>query len=960
MNYLELQQRANILVQKVNEYESSLTGQTWDENQILNQHQYADIYCLRPVLKMLFGKTIDEKLNRTLDNDIDLRAFCSTSPMWNSSFSLLSFSKGVQNITTPGSSSRNVNDLGLYGTPESLTWNPIGSFNFTDVTVNDEDAAILFFHTGSDITSTQACFTSQGTATEYLVIGNGYFQTKNNKTLYAVQPDTDYYVKFKKNSSNSYWTVQISEDGINYSDPYVCSMSIAYLYGWYGRTNNLSIAPNDFKGTLSFSKSSYQSKPFYDTEFKYLNLPLDTSSSNTADSIRYGVFTWNSLNNVQFLCSGSYTTQFPNLLFDIPEGLFSGSEDYIEISFKTTFRLQPTSTSYTKKFGFGLGYTDVSGYSSSSNVVYLGERNNTMYLSNLQDLQKIFPDAVSVGDEVEIKIKLLNNKRPTKIEYTISNLTTGSTATQVYEVSLISSSYTVEYIRLTIPSNNISPSNFGGFYDFKVNYYQTAYSVGYEASQHPFVNDINMYNNYNMITQDVYINTEMDRDERIPAGLNYSYSSNIQDALVTESQVANMFRWNTTNSETIVNNTMSVNRQVPGIVTYYLGTDYDSTYTATIPYSARVDNINSVNYSTPPYYGAYYTQDISTSQVGLSMGAEACRIFMPGLNYTRGYLESPQQIWQPDRRVGSDNTGLGYNWQGGAVYHELVFKRRRQGAEDANVDFIPSVLTDEDNDPQGLAMRTAIAQQKPYYYNRPWFNELDELYGANMEKLAEAIGSVQQSYESCELNEDLLEATTDNLTFSDDGNVSGFTSTDYINFIDPTTYSSNTVGTTYIIEFTTGSDITSTQKIFAGDSYLRIGINSSQFYLYDAGFVNLFNVTANTKYRVRITWTTTAGITIDQYNFNTESYSQVSSRSIKEAPTNKTTLRIGTGELNFTTQIFNGSVNLINSSVQLPNQDLITFGELVTKFKTAESDEDYFKNVKLDYNTWAQALDKPL
>lgn len=956
MNYLELQQRANLLVQKVNEYESSLTGQTWDENQILNQHQYADIYCLRPVLKMLFGKTIDERLSRTLENDIDLRAFCSISPMWNSSFSLLSYSKGVQNITTPSSSSSNVNDLGLYGTPESLTWNPIGSFNFTEITADDSDAVILFFHTGSDITSTQACFTSQGTAIEYLVIGNGYFQTAQNKTLYAVQPDHDYYVKFKKNSSDINWTVQISEDGISYSDPYVCSMSIGYLYGWYGRTNNLSIAPNDFKGTLSFSKSSYQGKPFYDTEFKYLNLPLDNSSSNTADSIKYGVFTWNNLNNVQFRASSS--VQYPRLGFNIPEGLFSGTEDFIEISFKTTFRLQPSSTSYKQIFGFFVDY-DYASSSSSSSVVYLGERNDKMYLGNIQNLERIAPD-VNVGDEVEVKVKLLTNTRPTKIEYTITNLTTGSTGTNVWEGSLVTTPYTVKRIGINIPFANTHTTNFGGFYDFKVNYYQTAYSVGYKTSQHPFVNDINMYNNYNMITQDVYINTEMDRDERIPAGLNYAYSSNIQDALVTESQVANMFRWNTTNSETIINNTMSVNRQVPGIVVYYLGTDYDSTYTATIPYSARVDNINSVNYSTPPYYGAYYMTDETQSQIGLQMGAEACRIFMPGLNYTRGYLESPQQIWQPDRLVGESNVGLGYNWQGGAVYHELVFKNRRQGAEDSDVDFVPSVDSDEDNDPQGLAMRTAIAQQKPYYYNRPWFNELDELYGANMEKLAEAIGDCSKSYQELEPNEDLLEETQSSLVYNLDGNVSNFTATDYINFKDPEMYSSNTVGTTYIIEFTTGSDITSTSKILAGDSYLRVGVQSGYFYIWDAGNHNIFPVTANTKYRVKITWTTTSGITFDQYNFETEEYTQVKSMSIREAAIYKTTLRIGTGELNFTTQTFKGSINLLNSSVQLPNEDPITFGEIVDKVTTFQSDEDYFKNFKLDYNTWAQALDKPL
>ena len=90
MNYLELQQRANILVNKVNEYESNLTGQTIDETEILEQHLYADIYSLRPVMKMLFGKDLTEKLNRTLQNDVDLKVYALNSPLNRTSFSLLS------------------------------------------------------------------------------------------------------------------------------------------------------------------------------------------------------------------------------------------------------------------------------------------------------------------------------------------------------------------------------------------------------------------------------------------------------------------------------------------------------------------------------------------------------------------------------------------------------------------------------------------------------------------------------------------------------------------------------------------------------------------------------------------------------------------------------------------------------------------------------------------------------
>ena len=61
MNLLELQQRANVLVEKANAYEDSLQGVTWNEQEIINQHKYTDIYSLRPIMKLLFGSSITEK-----------------------------------------------------------------------------------------------------------------------------------------------------------------------------------------------------------------------------------------------------------------------------------------------------------------------------------------------------------------------------------------------------------------------------------------------------------------------------------------------------------------------------------------------------------------------------------------------------------------------------------------------------------------------------------------------------------------------------------------------------------------------------------------------------------------------------------------------------------------------------------------------------------------------------------
>lgn len=252
------------------------------------------------------------------------------------------------------------------------------------------------------------------------------------------------------------------------------------------------------------------------------------------------------------------------------------------------------------------------------------------------------------------------------------------------------------------------------------------------SNQHEFIQNIDTYNSSNMLMLDTQQYTLTDRDTAISLGIRYSYGANIGDALVTESQVSNLFNWNTTNDTVVRNNTQTTNRQVPGIVLYYLGNDYNGVYTATIPYSRVLSNINTVNDSNPPLYGAYYdSSDTTKSQVGLDMGAECCRIFIPGCNYLGGKLISPQQIWQPDRKVGDDNIGYGYNWQGKAVYHELVFKNRRSGCSDNDVDFIPGLDTIPDNDVQGLATRVVLAQMKNYYYNRPWFSELNELYSAD-------------------------------------------------------------------------------------------------------------------------------------------------------------------------------------------------------------------------------------
>lgn len=523
MNLLELQQRANVLVEKANAYEDSLQGVTWNEQEIINQHKYTDIYSLRPIMKLLFGSSISEKTNRTLDNDVALRVFASTAPMWNSSFNLLSYKKDAQ----------------------VLNHNPItgNTYTYTLPTLNPGDIVEC------NITTTLTQSIETDTPLKFDLVGPRLIYKIYNKTFYE---------------SDMMWTRQGTSQYV---------LQAGYKLKIYSYMKVLSSDKMHRSGSISV----------YHSDGRFLQ---------------------------------EYTVD-QDFSFPIPT------------SIQINKSVSPCSTN---------------------------------------------PDDVTV----------------------------------IYK--------------------------------------QSSQSVDYKSDQHEFMNDIHNYNNSNLITLDVKQNTITDRDTRIKQGINYSYSANIMDALVTESQVANMFKWNTTTSQDIKNNTITTSRQVPGIVCYYLGNDYNGEYTATIPYNPGVTKLNQINYSTPPSYGAFYTTDSTTSQVPVRQGVleedtghEACRIFIPSMHFTRGKLESPQQIWQPDMKFGDSNVGLGYNWQGQALYHELVFKNRRSGSKKTNVDFVPTLDSVADNDPQGLATRFALAQQKKYYKNRPWFNELDELVDLDPTRLQKII-----------------------------------------------------------------------------------------------------------------------------------------------------------------------------------------------------------------------------
>ena len=766
MNYLELQQRANILVDKVNAYEESLVGQEIDETQILNEHKYVDIFSLRPVLKLLFGATLEEKLNRTLDNDVALRVFASTAPAWKSSFNLLSFNPGVQKI--------NYSTLG-------------------DVPIS-EDGLLSSYTPSSDLNPTPR--------------------------------------------------VYIDASKINFVD----------------KTSGSSIYP-----VVDFSSDN-----------DYLELVSQVIiTNNYSSSEKFPVFS-------------AFPTQ--NTLRD----RYLSYKSLARLTFRNgVVYLDGQSVSFGRDFVSG----DILDFrlkikNSSQDSVYFGDMTLTVTLNG-----------------TDTRTLTSNN---TYFDYRQSGCSI------LYQ-------FIIGYYQATMNSGEGINGYQINLNETYMNYYQSSNPVGFETDTHEIVQNIDTYNNHNMLQLDVKQNEVITRDERIKKGINYSYSSNIADALVTESQVANIFFWNTTTQDNIANNLVTFNRQVPGIVTYYLGNDYTGNFTATIPYNPRYDTINAVNYNTPPYYGAYYRDtDYTQSQVGLNPGAECCRIFMPGCNYTRGLLESPQQIWQPDKKVGNDNINLGYNWQGRAIYHELVFKNRRTGSSDNNVDFIPASSSIPDNDSQGLATRVVLAQQKPYYSNRLWFKELDSLYGVSCSKLADYITlnsiSVPELIKVYTIADFITEFGNINIT---DGVASTFGGNTGFKILQ-STLNFRQAGVKFAITFTTADDVSTYQCINNANQWISLHIESGQIRLNGNTNSTICTAEPNTKYYIEF------DITSDQksntkYSINDEELQTgpvvtTSSITFEYNDTGNYGLVYGTPN-NGTTQYFRGTIDLTNSYVQLPSDE---------------------------------------
>lgn len=506
------------------------------------------------------------------------------------------------------------------------------------------------------------------------------------------------------------------------------------------------------------------------------------------------------------------------------------------------------------------------------------------------------------------------------------------------------------------------------------------------------VNDIttnnDMMSHYNMIVGEpaypyakyLLSSTSAQIKARLVSGNCFNvYGAHISDALVTESQTSNIFRWNTTPEDDITNISANSNipQQVPGIVTYYLGSGYDGEYSATIPYNTNKSSV-AVNYNTPAIYGAFYKdaygpEDI-VSQQPKNRGAEGLRMFMPGTTFFNGGAISPIDIYQPFPRY---DTPTGYNYQGKALYHELVFKRRRAGCSAANVDFLPFKQFEtgaNDNDPQGLAMRLALAQQKPYYYNRPWFTELDELYtepGTKQAALADKIIE-KMKYEVTNYDYSAFSEHGSAVINTSTGECTGFSiqGDDYIS-------RSNTLTSGEVSSFSIV--VGATIELALAESYTRSFLKFSSGgaqtwylnYMPNGNKVRLaLKDSTNTSITIDVPWISGASGTQHIYvkfNYDGTTYTYQTSTDkgltwsqpevVIPSNTNKPVtpqndLIIGagngyTGITAFDLKVFECTIN---------NESLGPTKTIATETMT---DSEFYSNYQLDYSTYAEALEEP-
>lgn len=751
MNHLELQTRANLIVDKVNAYEESLKTEKRLESDLINSHKYCDTNCIRPLIKLLLGDTVDKKLDRNLSNNQSLPVYASSAPMWNTKFDFISNQ----------SSGFTLEDY-------------VQPTNFVDV---------------SELTNTKNCSTTEGNE---LI---GFASCLNGTNLYHS--------------------------------------------GSTPNPHTITIHTNE---CINLTSMKFQNR-------------IESDS---------------------------------NAIWPIKNIIIETSTD-------------------------GSTFTQVASYENS---------------------------LLTSGAEW------------------IVNCTTNDNF--------------VNYIRLTMTGNSntyvaLNKCNIVG----KIKKYEG-------SGQHEFINSIDLYNKYNMITLDTKQHQLGERSDRIKQGINYSISSNIQDALVTESQVANVFDWNTTTDEDLLNNTQTVVNQVPGIVLYYLGNGFDGTFSSNIGCN-NSKYLNNVEFNTPPTYGVMYqnlpidstvsdwlcynnvinSQRLETeNEQGDDLGI-CCRVFYLGCTYTRGKLESPQQIWQPIR--GADVTNEdefgrtyngkwwatnGINWQGRALYHELVFKNRRSGTSALDLDFVPGLNDIPDNDPQGLATRLALAKQKDYYINRAWFNELDVENKFDTSILADKmLEEEEKTISTGVVNTDII--TLNGSLTNTNGVITGFSSSNYITLKD---LSKVDFGTKIHIVFTP-EEISNEQALLTVDAQIHVSNVSGTLYDWETAQSVLGALTAGETYSLDYELT---GANLQTWNFNGIDGTTTNTLSLPPS----SNIYIGFRP-DYSSRYWRGSIDLTKSYITYPDGTKVDFcGTQTTKY--VMTDEEFYKNYKLDYNTYAKLYNQSM
>lgn len=700
MDLLELQQRANQLVSKVNNYEASLDKYEISETDILAEHKYADLYTLRAVMNLLFGSDANKKCDRSLSIPTDLRLFASTVPMWNTTFNLIPRVVSQQTIYTgfnPIVTSTIPYTDPLYQPnqfPCSDNWLRV---KYADKPGILKEAVLVF--TPQNVTRRSELIIDDQSRI-YLTINGArnfttYSSVEGRDVVVISSPDlsgsTTYYIRIERNYLNE------TQDRIDFFQSTDKGASWTFLTSLVQNTNYSSQSNIDIMD--STGNSDYLQGTFDATQ-SYLVFDNDT----TKKQYIYGEFEELGLyhnlknkNNGVIVNSFGEASGFTSSNYLYIDGLYYDDYDdwYLNNMVDPTVELEFTLTSEVTSKQRLISLTGLIEVNIlDMNTISLwnwGQSAWTTIISEHLELNKTYRLKVAISNSNTRISTYKYNFATNEYEVTNDNVSF-STASDKYQPIVIGAYYngndpfTQGIINLVNTKIN----------DVPMYYLQEATISTYDvkSDKHEFISNIDTLNNFNLIQLDALTNTVTSRDQRVKCGINYSYSSNIADALATECQVANLFKWNTTDPDDIPNNTITLNRQVPGVVLYYLGPEYFEQHLPTISYNPTQSKFNAVSYNNPPYWGSFYDTTRLTELDKPAMYSQwnsdmlnmwgdtaTCKMFMPGMFYSRGKLISPQQIWQPATKYGEENRNYGYNCQGSAAYHELVFKNRRQGLE---------------------------------------------------------------------------------------------------------------------------------------------------------------------------------------------------------------------------------------------------------------------------------------